>query len=115
MNTVYLIFISHFRTGEDNMAKIIRNTPITMKQKNIPKIMEYINKLNILPKMNPDIDSASQCFKLKWITLILQVNYTMLNPWERTSSLSAYWMTSTQGKNILLLCLFILQETIPKL
>jgi hypothetical protein len=41
MNTVNLIFISHFSTGEDNMAKIIRNTPIIMKQNNnIPKIIE---------------------------------------------------------------------------
>jgi hypothetical protein len=27
MNTVNLIFIFHFSTGEDNMAKIIRNAP----------------------------------------------------------------------------------------
>jgi hypothetical protein len=41
MNAVNLIFIFHLNTGEDNMAKIIRNTPIIMKQKNnIPKIIE---------------------------------------------------------------------------
>jgi hypothetical protein len=41
MNNVNLIFISHFSSGEDNLAKIIRNKPIIMKQKNnIPKMIE---------------------------------------------------------------------------
>jgi hypothetical protein len=40
MNTVNLIFIFHFSTGEDNIAKI-RNIPVIMKQNNnMPKIIE---------------------------------------------------------------------------
>jgi hypothetical protein len=61
-NTGNLILILHHRNGQDYIAKVRRNTFVLVQQKNNIQIE------NVLPTVNPDIDSVPRCFMLKWIT-----------------------------------------------
>jgi hypothetical protein len=71
-NTENLILILHYRNGQDHIAKVRRNIFVLIQQKNNIQIE------NVLPTVNPDIDSVPRCFMLKWITWILQVNYKIM-------------------------------------
>jgi hypothetical protein len=61
-NTGYLILILHYRNGEDYIAKVRRNIFVLIQQKNNIQIK------NVLPTVNPEIDSVPRCFMQKWIT-----------------------------------------------
>jgi hypothetical protein len=58
-NAGNLILISHYRNGQDYTAKV---------RIYIFVLVQLKNNIEIIPTVNPDIDSVRRCFTLKWIT-----------------------------------------------